>query len=104
MSYGDQHCGQLQNAEFKFDAPPALGSVAEGKAKSAARIAVSFVGYRVHLLDPDNFAGSCKDLLDGLRHAGLIPDDTAGAITFQTEQERVRKYKEEKTGIKIVYP
>ena len=104
MIYDDQTCSVVQNTEPEHNTPPALGGVAEGKGQSATRIRVKFTGFRVKLLDPDNFAGSCKDLLDGLRHAGLIPDDAASAITFQTQQERVRHYKEEKTEIEIVYP
>ena len=104
MSYDTQTCPELQDAEPEHYAPPALGGVAEREGKSAARIKVGFIGFRVKLLDPDNFAGSCKDLLDGLRHAGLIPDDTASAITFETTQERVRHYTQEKTEIEITYP
>lgn len=86
----------------------ALGSPIQGKAESLSsiegRIRVKFIGYRVRPLDPDNFAGSTKNLLDGLRHAGLIHGDEPWKIIFETEQFRVKTFKEEKTEIIIDYP
>lgn len=68
------------------------------------RITVRFVGYRVRPLDPDNFAGGCKDLLDGLRHAAIIPGDEPWRITLQTEQVCVHAYAQERTVIEINDP
>lgn len=65
------------------------------------RTHVCFVGHRVRPLDPDNFAGGCKDLLDGLRHARLIPGDEPWRITFKTEQVRVSHLREEGTQVII---
>ena len=78
-----------------------LGSLAKGKAQGAARPIICFVGYRVQPLDPDNFAGSIKDLLDGLRYAGLILGDEPWRITLQTEQVKVDHFKDECTVIQI---
>jgi len=75
-----------------------------GKEKGVQRVIVRFIGFRVRPLDPDNFAGGCKDLLDGLRHSGLIPGDEPWKIDFQTRQEKVKTYAEEKTVIEIQYP
>lgn len=104
MKYDNQTDGVLQDTEPEQDTAATLGGMAKREIECPLRIKVSFTGSRVKLLDPDNFAGSCKDLLDGLRHAGFIPDDAASAIIFETAQERVRKYKDEKTEIEIVYP
>jgi hypothetical protein len=79
----------------------ALDRADTGKTKSLRRIRVRFTGYRIRPLDPDNFAGGCKDLLDGLRHAGLIPGDEPWRIIFETAQEKVASYKQEKTLIEI---
>ena len=68
------------------------------------RIRVRFVGRRVRPLDPDNFAGSVKDALDGLRHVGLIDGDEPWRIVLETEQEKVRHREEEETVIIITYP
>jgi hypothetical protein len=54
--------------------------------------------------DPDNFAGSCKDLLDGCRHAGLIPGDEPWRIIYETAQEQVKSYAQERTLIEIKTP
>ena len=68
------------------------------------RVRVSFTGYRVRPLDPDGFAGSTKDLLDGIRRAGLIPDDSWRHITLETQQEKVKTYAEECMVIEIEIP
>jgi hypothetical protein len=91
----------LPHPELEFYQAPALGGPVQRKAKSVPRITVRFVGYRVRPLDPDNFAGSVKDLLDGLRHAGLIPGDEPWKIRLETEQEKVAHYAQEKTVISI---
>lgn len=82
---------------------PALGDSIQGKAESFPRVTVRFTGYRVRPLDPDNFAGSVKDLLDGLRHAALISGDEPWRIRLETEQVKVRTVKEERTEIEIDY-
>lgn len=92
---------QIQDAKPKRHKTPALGRAISREAKSTPRIAVCFIGYRVRPLDPDNFAGSVKDLLDGLRHSQIIPGDEPWKIRFQTEQVKVNHYKEEKTVIQV---
>lgn len=83
------------------DQAPALDSSDAGKAQSVGRVTVRFTGYRVRPLDPDNFAGSVKDLLDGLRHASIIPGDEPWRIKLETEQVKVGNYKDERTVIEI---
>ncbi len=83
---------------------PALGQAKKREVCGMVRPVVQFIGYRVRPLDPDNFAGGCKDLLDGLRHSGLIPGDENWRIQFATDQEKVSSRKEEKTVIRITYP
>lgn len=96
--------GALPYAEPQPDPTPALGSVAEGKTESLRRVTVRFTGFRQRLLDPDNFAGSVKDLLDGLRRVQLIPGDEWHRIKLETEQVRVRNKAEERTEIELIYP
>jgi hypothetical protein len=83
---------------------PALDKTETGETKSMGRIIVRFVGYRCRPLDPDNFAGGVKDLLDGLRHSKLIPGDTPEQIRLETEQVRVAKKSQERTEITLIYP
>lgn len=93
--------GSLPDTKLERDKAPALPSAVPGEAKSVQRTVVRFTGYRVQPLDPDNFAGSVKDLLDGLRHAGLISGDEAWRIKLETDQVRVAHYREEKTVVEI---
>lgn len=95
---------QLQSPKSERDQTPALVSAISGEDKISGRIITRFVGYRVRPLDPDNFAGGCKDLLDGLRHAGLIHGDEPWRIRFETEQIKVAHRKDEKTEIVLIYP
>jgi hypothetical protein len=95
---------ELRDPEPEPHDPPALDGTVEGKEERLGRVVVRITGYRVRPLDPDNFAGGCKGLLDGLRHAHLIRGDESWRIIFQTEQERVQTFGEERTEIEIIYP
>jgi len=95
--------GLVPNAQPERHQAPALGRPVQGKEESLRRTTVRFTFHRVRPLDPDNAAGSCKDLLDGLRHAALIPGDEPWRIRLETEQEKVQSYKQEKTVIEVIY-
>ncbi len=99
----DPYC-PLSNPKPQRHQAAALGSSGEGEKEVLARITVRFTGYRVRPLDPDNFAGSVKDLLDGLRHANLIDGDEPWKIRLETEQVKVSSFKEERTEITVEYP
>lgn len=94
----------LPNPKPKYDKKTTLGKAVQGEKSGVERIKVSFTLYRIKLLDPDNAAGSVKDLLDGLRHSGLIADDDWKSIRLSTGQEKVNHFAEEKTVVKIKYP
>jgi hypothetical protein len=81
----------------------ALGETVSGKKDCLECPEVRFIGYRIRPCDPDNFSAGCKDLLDGLRHAGLILGDEPWKIRFVTEQVKVRSRSEERTEIEITY-
>ena len=102
--YGDKTDSSISNPVPEQDKKTALGGASQGKKGSVERVTVRFVGYRVRMLDPDNFAGSTKDLLDGLRHSGLIFDDRWQDIRLETEQKKVSTYKEERTEVYIKIP
>lgn len=95
---------KVSDAKPKRDQAPALVGAVQGKEKGDERVIVRFTGFRVRPLDPDNFAGSVKDLLDGLRHALLISGDEPWRIRLETEQERVKSFSQERTEIEIIYP
>jgi hypothetical protein len=99
----DRISSPLPNPVAERHQAPALGPTVQRKTKGDDRIKVRFVGCRVRPLDPDNFAGSVKDLLDGLRHAGLISGDEPWKIILETEQVKVDHFSEELTFITIYY-
>jgi hypothetical protein len=84
---------------------PALVSPVAREAKSFQRIGVRLVFCRVHLWhDKDNYASAGKDLLDGLRHAGLIPGDSEEQIDLEVEQRKTPRGETPYTLIEIEYP
>jgi hypothetical protein len=102
--YEDHPDPQLQDTEPQRDQAPALGAAKKGKDHGVSRITTRFIGYRCRPLDADNFAAGCKDLLDGLRHSGLIPNDDPSSIVFVAEQVKVSHRSQEKTVIEIEMP
>jgi hypothetical protein len=95
---------QIQPTELEQDAPVALVKAAAGKEKGLDRVVLRFRGCFVRPRDPDNFAGSLKNLIDGLRHSGVIEGDEPWRIKLELEQEKVNTYAEERTVIEIEYP
>jgi hypothetical protein len=98
----------VQNPVPKQDHAPTLGSPVQrkkaGLGLAIGRIEVRFTLFRVRCLDPDNAAASTKNLLDGLRHSGILPEDNPWTIRLQVEQEKVKSFDQEKTEIEINYP
>ena len=98
----------IQNTVSKQNYAPALGSPVQrkkaGLGLAIGRIEVRFTLFRVRCLDPDNAAASTKNLLDGLRHSGLLSEDNPWTIRLQVEQEKVKSFDQEKTEIEINYP
>jgi len=95
---------EIPDSESQHHQTPALDSADAGKTLGLGRTRIRFTGYRVRPLDPDNFAGSVKDLLDGLRHASIIEGDEPWKIILETAQEKVSTYAEERTVIEIETP
>lgn len=99
--FSDEAPRAVPDAKPKRHKAPTLGAAAQGEAAGISRVAVRFIGYRVRPLDPDNFAGSVKDLLDGLRHAKLLLGDEPWRIQLETTQVKVSSFAEECTEIEI---
>lgn len=95
--------GELCHPQPQCNQAPTLDPPVPGKTKSVPRPVVRFVGYRRKLLDPENFSAGVKDLLDGLRHAGLIRGDGYEDIVLETDQWKVKTKAEERTEIEIIY-
>lgn len=63
------------------------------------RYAVRIICHRSRLIDPDNACG--KAFVDCLRHAGIIPDDTAAIMDYSISQQKAKSKKEQFTEIVI---
>lgn len=71
-----------------------------GEGKGSGRCAVVVTSYRCGTLtDPDNTCA--KYVIDSLRYAGILYDDTPEAITLTVKQVRVKTRKEEKTVVEL---
>lgn len=81
----------------------ALVKEPQGIKEGEDRAHVRFTLRRHRLLDPDNAYASVKDLLDGVRDAGLILDDSEKRITLTVNQEKISKDRREETTIEIEY-
>lgn len=77
-------------------------SVGKGESEEGmwAEYSIRIRSLRVRLLDPDNLY--VKDLIDQIRYARLIPEDTPQVVEIDITQKKVSSYKEEKTQIKII--
>lgn len=82
----------------------ALDSAISGETKSIQRPTVRIVFCRQRALDKDNYSGSGKDILDGLRHAGLVSGDSEAEIELVVEQVKVEHRIEQGTIVEITYP
>ncbi len=92
------------DAKLERNKAKPLVEAVSGKKESVDRVIVCITGYRVRPLDPDNFAGGTKDIIDGLRHAGLLDDDSPDKIILRTEQVKIRHRENQKTVVTIEYP
>ena len=76
-------------------------SVGKGESEEGmwAEYSICIRSLRVNLLDPDNLY--VKDLIDQVRYACLIPEDTPEVVEIDITQKKVATYKEEETKIII---
>lgn len=95
---------QVQNTKPKRYKKATFQGPDQGEAPRMGRIIVRITGFRVQPLDEDNFSGSCKDIIDGLTHAGLIYGDGWNQLKHEPDQRKVAHKKDERTEIEIIYP
>lgn len=86
--------GRISHSLTEHAARPALDPAQPGKEKGQERITLRIVRKATRLLDADNFAGGCKPLIDQVRYAGLIPDDSPDKVEIVFTQEKVKKGQE----------
>jgi hypothetical protein len=93
--------GRISHSISQRPTRAALDNAQLGKEKGQERIVLRIVRKSPRLLDADNFAGGCKPLIDQVRYAGLIPDDSPDKVEIVFVQEKVKKG-EEGTLIEII--
>lgn len=83
---------------------PRIRPLAKSKneARDRGRFLVRVTSFRCRLLDEDNLCE--KYVVDCCRHAGLIPEDSAGVARIEVSQEEVKDKAEEHTLIEIFPP
>lgn len=103
-SYVFSNRREVPTPEPERGAPDALDEMVPREETSQARPIVRFIFYRTRLLDCDARAHGCKDLLDGLVEAGILPGDREDQIDFDARQKKVHYKKDERTEIEITLP
>jgi len=80
---------RVRTTQFKSVVQPTLDPQAQGQDESAPRVVVRIVQSRRRLLDAENLWASVKHIVDGLKTAGLIRDDSPKEIVLQVVQEQL---------------
>ena len=95
---------RISNPKPKPNALSPLESGAVAQQKSGPRVVVRITRCSIRELDPDNLGGSVQSLVDCLRYARLITEDSCKAIDLQVSQAKVKTRKECGTFVTIEYP
>lgn len=86
--------GRISHAITQHPARTTLERPHPRKKESQDRITLRITRRATRLLDADNFAGGCKPLIDQLRYAKLIPDDSPEKVEITFTQTKVKKGQE----------
>jgi len=78
-----------------------LVALPKRKEKGSNRTYVRITRFSTRPLDCDNYAGGCKPIIDQLRYAKLIRDDSPEDIQVQFKQVKIKTKTEEHTKIEI---
>lgn len=92
---------RVSNPVTKRPAKQALVTLPKRKEKVSNRTYVRITRYSTRPLDCDNYAGGCKPIIDQLRYAKLIKDDSPEDIEVQFKQVKIKTKTEEHTKIEI---
>jgi hypothetical protein len=99
-SYSPNHKGIL-NTLAKHAPKQTLDALRKGEETRSKRTHLRITRYSCRPLDCDNYAGGCKPIIDQLRYAKLIRDDSPEDIEVDFRQVKVKTKKEERTEIEI---
>ena len=92
---------RASNPVTKRPAQQTLVALPKRKEKVSNRTYVRITRYSTRPLDCDNYAGGCKPIIDQLRYAKLIKDDSPEDIEVQFKQVKIKTKAEEHTEIEI---
>ena len=102
-THDDNPDPELQSSQPERDEGKTLERPSQTQNESSPRATLRIIGFRCRPLDPDNFCGGAKHLIDCIREAGLIDNDSPEHITLITEQVKVAHRGEERTQIVLEY-
>ena len=89
-----------KGAKPKCNARPKPVAKAKAQEENTGRAIVRIQSFRTRFLDPDN--SGVKYLIDGLRYAGIITDDSTRHIILSVYQVKVKTRAEERTEVEII--
>ena len=92
---------KLLNTLAKHAPKQTLVSLPKGEETRSKRTRIVITRYSCRPLDCDNYAGGCKPIIDQLRYAKLIHDDSPEDIEVEFKQVKVKHKTEERTEIEI---
>jgi Holliday junction resolvase RusA-like endonuclease len=78
-----------------------LDALREREEARSRRTRIRITRYSCRPLDCDNYAGGCKPIIDQLRYAKLIKDDSPEDIEVEFKQVKVKTKTQERTEIEI---
>lgn len=99
LLYEDQTHPPVQGSQPELPVQPKPVRKIRRATESAQRAVVVITSFRPQLLDPDNLCP--KYIIDGLRYAGLLADDTSDCVEVRVAQVRCLKG-EERTEVELV--
>ena len=93
--------GQTDGLRSKLERTAGNAALGQGKAETShtERLLVCVVSVRKRFTDPDNL--SAKYVIDCLRYAGVIPDDSPDKIDLKVTQRRPEKGEAESTIVEV---
>lgn len=94
-----QNRNQLQAPQPQRAIPDEPLGKTHGEAACSPRFTLRITSFRARLIDPDNLCA--KYVIDSLRYAKLLPDDTAQHVKEVIVRQEKCDKKEERTEIEI---
>lgn len=92
---------RLLNTLAKHSPKQTLVALRKGEETRSTRTHLRITRYSCRPLDCDNYAGGCKPIIDQLRYAKLIRDDSPEDIEVEFKQVKVKTKTKERTEIEI---